>query len=79
MHAAVLVGRCDMSANTTGFEPLMDRHGLSRVDEKGAYVDVGGKSPAWVPLQEMSSFKVESVSVSLHRWRTLEVVFALTS
>lgn len=32
------------------------------VDEKGAFVDVGGKSPAYLPAEEYTSFKLPDVS-----------------
>lgn len=50
---------------------------VSLVDEKGAFVDVGGKSPAWVPLQEMSSFKVEDATqvLATGQEREFQVVY----
>ena len=41
---------------------LIDKLFACSVDDKGAFVDVGGKAPAWIPINEVSNFKLVSVS-----------------
>ena len=56
------------STSACALEWTISRAYLYSVEEKGAYVDVGAKSPAWLPATEATNFKVEKASQPFKQW-----------